>query len=232
MLADAAVIVCANCGETPAAETGDDTLISEVMVRPLRPPVLSNVDLIDAVRRPLVTYTDGKSDAWAAKLQADRLPPPGHERRTGRTIAAAACVLLLTAFVGGRQAAVAAVPDLAGLYAMLGIPVNLYGLEINGVEAERRPARKGVGTVLVRGVIVNVSRQAQPIPPLAIGFRSGAAVGQAIQFDPPAQVVGVGAAAPFEAEVQAPSAAAADVVVRFASAPAGAAALLGPATLQ
>ena len=68
-----------------------------------------------------------------------------------------AAALFLAAFFGGRQAAVAAIPDLAGLYAAVGLPVNLDGLAIEDVEAERAPTFAGF-KLKVRATIRNIGK--------------------------------------------------------------------------
>ena len=73
VLADAPTIVCRNCGETwPIGQ------------RRTRRPAFSTTGthahtgtaLIEAERRPLVTFSDGAEKAWAAKIEGDILPEP------------------------------------------------------------------------------------------------------------------------------------------------------------
>ena len=68
----------------------------------------------------------------------------------------------------------AALPDLAGLYAALGMPVNLDGLAIEDVQAERSEVGEEGAQILVRGTIRNVSGGELPIPALAASFYDAA----------------------------------------------------------
>jgi hypothetical protein len=237
MLAGAPTIVCANCGETwPAAANGagsaapsgsDDASAGEAGSRALSlfsaaahagewPASRS----LEAVRRPFVTFEgagpDGATErAWAAKIEADRDPPVVVRSRVPQFAAAIASVIFLGTLVVGRDAAVTAVPDLAGLYAAVGMPVNLDGFAIRGLEAERR----GVGvaaTLVVRGRIENVSSVARPVPPLVVGFRDGARTPTGTRsFDPPARDIAPGEAAPFEVTMLAVPEKADEIVVRL-----------------
>jgi hypothetical protein len=232
VLAGAPTIVCANCGETwpapgnPAGSTapeGHDESAGEAGSRALslwsgaareRPACRS----LEAMRQPFVTYegADGPTErAWAAKIEADRDPPVVVPSRIPQFAAAIASAIFLCTMVVGRDAAVTAIPDLAGLYAAVGLPVNLDGFAIRGLEAERRGA--GVAaTLVVRGRIENVSRVARPVPPLVVGFRDGARTPTgARSFDPPPRDIAPGEAAPFEVTMLAVPDQVDEIVVRL-----------------
>lgn len=124
-----------------------------------------------------------------------------------------------------RTAVVRAVPQSAALYAGIGLPVNLRGLEIRDVVAFRNPAQDGRPAELVlEGDLVGLVREAAPVPPLTAevldaegrhlrGFavappRAALAQGESARFraslaDPPAQ--GRGLRIRFGAEPAAPT---------------------------
>ncbi len=210
VLAGAPMIVCRECGETwpvsprrrarraPAPE--DD------------PP--SHV--IDAERRPLIAYSSGVGQAWAAKMEGDVLPVPPKHSRVPLIAAGLASALFLATFLAGREAAVAALPDLAGLYAVFGLPVNLDGVVIEAIKAERSVDDGGVPQLIVQGAIRNISQAAQPVPPLTLSFHDAAGKPAGWRgFDPPAQLIAAGEAAPFRLAIQDAPRQAADIVVRF-----------------
>jgi hypothetical protein len=209
VLADAPMIVCRECGETwpvsprrrarraPAPEDG------------------ASSHVIDAERRPLIAFSSGVGQAWAAKMEGDVLPAPPKHSRVPLIAAGLVSALFLATFLAGRQAAVAALPDLAGLYAAFGLSVNLDGVVIEAVEAERT-AVGGVPQLIVQGGIRNVSGTAQPVPPLTLSFRDRAGKPAGWRgFDPPPQLIAAGEAAPFRLAVKDVPRQAADVVVRF-----------------
>ena len=82
----------------------------------------------------------------------------------------------------------AALPDLAGLYAAIGLPVNLDGLAIEDVKAERAPTFAGDRARRCTPRSATSAAAKQAIPPLAAVLYSDALVpAGAYGFDPPAQ---------------------------------------------
>jgi hypothetical protein len=207
VLTDAPMIVCRNCGETwPAA--------------PRRTPRRSLVPvdttargggLLEAERRPLVAYSDGADNAWAAKMAGDVDRAPSRRSRLPTIAAATAAFLFLAAFVLGRGGAVAALPDLAGLYAALGMSVNLDGLAIEDVSAERTDEG-----LVARGIIRNPgSSDAAAAPLVAVLRDAGGALIGSQRFDSPARTIAAGEAARFELELPQTPDEAFDIVLRF-----------------
>lgn len=227
------MIVCANCGETwpvpgnpvtaATMDAPEDESAGEGASRALSlwsapagewPASRS----LEAMRRPFVTYdgVGGPTErAWAAKIEADRDPPVVVPSRVPQFAAAVASAIFLVSLFVGRDAAVTAIPDLAGLYSAVGLPVNLDGFAIRGLEAERRGA--GVAaTLVVRGRIENVSGVARPVPPLVVDFRDGARTPTGTRsFDPPARDIAPGEAAPFEVTMLAVPERTDEIVVRL-----------------
>ena len=207
VLTDGPMIVCRYCGETwPAA--------------PSRTPSRSLVAvegsagrrrLLEAERRPLVAYSAGADGAWAAKMAGDVDAAPSRRSRLPMLAAATAAFLFLAAFVLGRTGAVAAIPDLAGLYAALGMPVNLDGLAIEDVSAER--TEEGL---VAHGVLRNPGSEEAAAAPLVAVLRdvSGTVIGSR-RFDPPVRMIAGGAAAPFELELLQTPDSASEIVLRF-----------------
>jgi hypothetical protein len=216
VLADAPTIVCRECGETwPAAPPrrrrrqfqGID-LVGETKAH-----LESNV--IDARRRPLATYSDGAESAWAAKVSGDYWPEPPRQRRFPMIAGAIAALVFLGAFFGGREAAVTALPDLASLYAAIGLPVHLDGIAIEDVAAERSSTSTG-DRIVVRGMIRNVSRDEMAVPQLAaILYDSAKVPALGESFDPPAETIARGEAAPFLLTLDGVPPQATEVAVRF-----------------
>lgn len=212
VLADAPTIVCRECGGTwPSAPPR--TRRRTDLVRETKAHIESNV--IDAERRPLVTYSDGAESAWAAKVAGDYWPEPPRQRRMPMIAGAIAALFFLAAFFGGRQAAVTALPDLAGLYAAIGLPVHLEGMAIEDVAAERSSTSTGE-RIVVRGMIRNVSGDEMAVPQLAaILYDSARVPARGESFDPPAKTIGRGEAAPFLLTLDGVPAQATQVAVRF-----------------
>lgn len=188
------MIVCRECGKTwpstPKRTRRHIDLVGETKAS-------LESKIVEAEHRPLVTYSDGAEAAWAAKVEGDYWPEPPRQRRLPMMVGAVAALFFLAAFFGAREAAVRALPDLAGLYAAIGLPVHLEGIAIEDVAADRAPGGAG-DRILVRGIIRNVSGRELRIPQLAASLHDSAWVpALSDSFDPPAERLSAGESAPF-----------------------------------
>lgn len=78
-------------------------------------------------------------------------------------IAFFAVVGLFAAALGARATIVSVMPNLAGLYAAIGFPVNLRGLEFRQVKTTRE-MQDGIPVLVIDGEVVNVARHPVEIP--------------------------------------------------------------------
>lgn len=78
-------------------------------------------------------------------------------------IAFAAAVGFFAAALGARASIVGVMPDLAGLYAAIGFPVNLRGLEFRDVKTTRE-MQDGIPVLVIEGKVVNVAKHPVEIP--------------------------------------------------------------------
>ncbi len=74
-------------------------------------------------------------------------------------------VLLISGLFLGRQFMVRQFPDMASLYAIFGVDVNLYGLQFEELRTVRRP-EDGVAVLIVEGTVRNISENTRDIPRL------------------------------------------------------------------
>ena len=88
-----------------------------------------------------------------------------HSRLVAVTIFLAAVVV---GALGSRSTVVRAVPVLAGLYAAVGLSVNLRGLEFNGVKTTRE-MQDGIPVLVIAGEVVNVTGHPVELPRLRLG---------------------------------------------------------------
>jgi hypothetical protein len=210
-LADAPTIVCRKCGETwPGAERRKPRALALAGSGMRDEP-----RILESEKRPLVTYSEGVDKAWAKKMEGDVLPEPPRRSRTPSIVAATAAIMFVAAFLGGRESAVAALPELAGLYAALGMSVNLDKLTIEGVEAERTTGPDGA-RLTVRGSIRNAGAEERPVPPLTASLLDGTkAPAGAHGFDPPKPTIGPGEVVAFMLEIDDAPDRAAEVTIGF-----------------
>ena len=117
-----------------------------------------------------------------------------------------------------RASVVRAFPQTAGLYAGVGLPVNLRGIEIRDVVAFSSPAGDGrPPELVVEGDLVGVGRGDRPVGALTVEVRD--ASGRALRtfpVPPPRAVLGPGETARFRARLSAPPTLGRGVDLRFA----------------
>jgi predicted Zn finger-like uncharacterized protein len=102
-----------------------------------------------------------------------RIEPPRPRRRAGAAMLVAVIVLVLLAGLSpGRERVVAAWPDAAQLYAVVGLPVEVLGagLAFQEVTLTRQPVN-GRDTVVVEGRILNDTDLPRPVPPILATVR-------------------------------------------------------------
>jgi predicted Zn finger-like uncharacterized protein len=127
-------------------------------------------------------------------------------------------LVLLAAVVAAiqwRQAVVKHLPQTASLFAMLGMPVNLRGLEFAGVKSTGE-FHDGMMVLVVEGTIVNVTRQTLDVPRLRFAMRNGAGheVYAWTALPGKAQLAS-GEALPFKSRLASPPPDGKEVIVRF-----------------
>ena len=163
----------------------------------------------------------------------DPMPPPRRGRgrplrlerrakpRVGRLSAATALAALLLALgggaVAGRAALVRTFPQVAGLYAAAGLPVNLRGLALHDVRSEVSTS-DGATILVVEGEIRNVAGTRVDVPRLELAVRGPDR--QALYTwtnDPPRPTLEPAETARFRARLASPPAEGRDILVRFAA---------------
>jgi hypothetical protein len=170
--------------------------------------------VIVAEKQPLITYTDPADSAWKAKIEGDRWPEPPRSNRLPMTIAAVASLIFLAAFFGARQAAVAALPDLGGLYAAIGMPVNLEGLAIEKTVAERKLTFDGA-RITLRATLRNLGPGTRTIPQLVALVDDGVEPVASFRLDPPQKTIAGRSALPLVADLGVSPDEVKEVTVRF-----------------
>ncbi|WP_375273627.1 DUF3426 domain-containing protein [Methylorubrum thiocyanatum] len=149
----------------------------------------------------------------------------GKPKRPARRLspALAACLVLAAALplaLLGRLTVVRAMPQTAGLFARIGLPVNLRGIDLADVAAFQvaadgsNPAR-----LVVEGDLVAVARERVAVPPIEVEVRD--AEGQPLyrwSVPGPRAVLEPGERARFKASLSAPPEKGRQIEVRFSDA--------------
>ncbi|GJE17925.1 zinc-ribbon domain-containing protein [Methylobacterium marchantiae] len=102
-----------------------------------------------------------------------RKPPPA-KRWSGPSPAAAFGLALLAGIplaLLARSTVVRAMPQSAGLYARIGMPVNLRGLDIRDVAAFQTQGEGAASQLVIEGDVVGVAGTTVPVPPIEVEVR-------------------------------------------------------------
>ena len=188
-----------------------EAVVAEISGVPNALPPLGNAPLgADPVYRPPI----GGAAASQARL--------GRIARAGRGFLHVTTLAGLILLVGGlalaRDSVVRALPGTAKLYAAVGVPVNLRGLEFRGV----RPELVTDGdnrTLVIEGEVANVTRKSQDVPPIAVAVRNK--TGQPLYswtVDPPRERLEAGETLAFRSRLATPPVDGHDILVRFKAA--------------
>ena len=122
---------------------------------------------------------------------------------------------IIATFMLGREQVVRTVPDAAGLYERLGMPVNLRGIDFRDVKGANEIV-DGVVVLVVEGTLVNITPRSVDLPRLRLAVRD--ASGKEIYTwtaTPPKPRLGGGEQASFRSRLASPPPDGASVEVRF-----------------
>jgi len=123
--------------------------------------------------------------------------------------------LTVTALVAWRANIVRLAPQMASLYAAIGLPVNLRELAFGSVRIAKE-ARDGVPVLLVEGSIVSTAKHPVEVPQLRFALRNEARQEIYSWTAMPAHsILAPGATLPFRSRLASPPSEGHDVVVRF-----------------
>jgi predicted Zn finger-like uncharacterized protein len=124
-------------------------------------------------------------------------------------------VLAIGAIVWWRNDVVRAMPPSAALFRLVGLPINLRGLDFADLRATREE-NDGVAVLVIEGRIENVTGAAVSVPRLRFALRDGAQ-GELMSWTaPPDRArLDAGQALPFRSRLAAPPADGSDILVRF-----------------
>lgn len=150
-------------GILPQVVPWNDTVMVDAGTAPPIAPVLPAESAV-----PPVQAGNGQIAVRAQASPRQHVAPK--RKSEGRTRLALVAVILGTIVIvaiGQRDAVVRALPDLAGFYGAIGIPVNLRGLEFSAIRTSFE-TQDGVPVLIVEGEVVNVTRGSVGVPRLRL----------------------------------------------------------------
>jgi hypothetical protein len=164
---------------------------------------------------------DGKSATGDVETVAGRRRNRGTARRRiplrrGRMPALILVLIgVVAALIAWRGSIVRHAPQMASLYAVIGLPVNLRGLEFTAVNVSR-DSHEGVNVLVVEGIIASAASRPVEVPRLRFAMRNeaGAEI-YAWTAMPTREVLGPGETLPFRSRLASPPGEGKDITVRF-----------------
>ncbi|MDP3544997.1 MAG: DUF3426 domain-containing protein [Phreatobacter sp.] len=160
---------------------------------------------------------DEREPSGLRRLRRPSLPRPGGQsfRLSPSYLILLLGTAILAMFFLGREQVVRTVPDSAGLYESIGLPVNLRGVEFRDVKGANEVV-DGVVVLVVEGRLVNITGRPVELPRLRLSVRDAA--GKEIYTwtaTAPKARLEAGEAAPFRSRLASPPPDGASVEVRF-----------------
>jgi hypothetical protein len=196
----------------------------EIVGRPLSRPVLGDGNEYFPSQAHLTLTAMASSSRQDHRRRAST-PPRRRSATTGMrraraatapALVVAAVILATTTAIGARATIVSAVPGGAAVYAGLGMPVNLRGLNIDHVRATAAGQTEDSQELLVTGEIVNLRERETLVPNLRLTLR--AEDGRELYVwtaREPKDRLGPHERVAFRARLAAPPAGVRDVLVKF-----------------
>lgn len=178
-------------------------------------------DQIEQMRRAAQTGAGLGGMSAAARLRAQQAERERRERAGAAMMAwgvtGAAVVGMGAGAVGMREHVASIWPQTAGVYAALGMGVNLYGLEIDDLTVAQ-DFDGGEPVYVVRGAVRNIGREDKAAPLLRFGLRDDASAEIHAQLaDLEGRTIPAGGRLAFEFRLDGPVERAADLEASFES---------------
>lgn len=136
----------------------------------VEPQTWEDAELVEVESPPVAIVAAGDAGQAPRQARPKRIEPVrGMSRRSGRMPVSAlvACMLLGVLMLGivARESVVRALPETATLYAAIGFPVNLRGLEFRNVRVLRE-MQDGVAVLMIEGEVENIAGRTVELPRL------------------------------------------------------------------
>ena len=153
----------------PAPMQGEDFAVAAATAEVEdSPPIAAEINVMPADRIAEPAEISPEPRPEAAKPKA-RKPLPFRKYKIPRPVAIVfiAAIAAVITIIGPRETIVRLMPDLAGGYAAIGLPVNLRGLEFRSVRTTQE-VQDGIPVLVIEGEVVNVTKHPVEVPRVRI----------------------------------------------------------------
>ncbi|MEE7458907.1 hypothetical protein MPAR168_11095 [Methylorubrum populi] len=168
---------------------------------------------------PPAARVDEPRPPTARPAKRGRTKPKAGRRLSPALAAGLAVAAVLPLMLLGRASVVRAMPQTAGLFAQVGLPVNLRGIDLADIAAFQLPAEgTNPARLVVEGDVVGVARTRVAVPAIEVEVRDAA--GQSLyrwSAPGPRPSLEPGERARFKASLSAPPEKGRQIEVRFAA---------------
>jgi predicted Zn finger-like uncharacterized protein len=163
-------VQCANCAHAWLADRSS----SEPSSLPSQPePIMAETEeeALDVTFTEVGEASSGQGAKTLAKRHRDiaRHLPAARARRYLGGVSVAVAVVAVVGLFGSRNAIVERLPDMASFYGLLGMGVNVVGLDFADVRTVRA-TQDGHDVLVVEGRIDNISGQIRALPPVRVSL--------------------------------------------------------------
>jgi predicted Zn finger-like uncharacterized protein len=145
----------------PQVVPWNDTVMVEVNPSPSIAPVEPQAEK-NTTDGPMPGFIPLRPVAKSRRAKANATP-----RQQRIFIAVSLASIAFITAIGLRTTVVRAAPELAGLYAAMGLPVNLRGLEFTEIKTTHE-IQDGIPVLVIEGEVMNVTRQPVEVPRLRL----------------------------------------------------------------
>jgi len=151
----------------------------------------------------------------ARRARRQKYNPPPREIRPGITLLLGLLIAANGAILGWRHDIVRSMPQTARLFAAIGLPVNLRGVDFVDVTTTKE-THEGVTVLVVNGTIANPTGEPHEVPRVRFALKNPAG-NEVYSWTtlPGRGSLGAGESEPFNTRLASPPADGRDVVVRF-----------------
>jgi predicted Zn finger-like uncharacterized protein len=193
----------------PANETTEPTLVAEA------PSIVPPIDQEPLPEQPAETVSDDVESFAARRVRMRQKRRKAGWHLPGLPATLLALVALVAILLGWRTQVVRFLPQTASFYELMGLPVNLRGLDFDSIKTTRE-MHEGIPVLVVEGNIATTTGRLAEVPRLRFAVRNEA--GKEIYSwtaMPSRTLLGPGETLPFRSRLASPPAESHDVSVRF-----------------